>query len=204
MPDVSRPVLFCGENPGLTLYAPASNDAIAVASYWHCTHSPLGNGHALVLWLDPRAVPDRHWRGGIFADNLPLARMLVENLTQHFPEFHGVPVTDLPYMTADCHHTSDGARSYTVQCASGAERLAVAWLDPLDHKQIRWPSFPAGPAAYDLTTVICPCRHATITINGHQIAGEVKTADRDGWPSSSAFLAFAETWVGPVSPNPAL
>src|SRR3954452_24081221 len=72
--------------------------------------------------------------------------------------------------------------------------------EPLDHKQICWPQFPAGPQAFDLTTVICPCRYATITLNGAPLLGEVQTSEANGWPASSAFLAFAETWVGPVAP----
>jgi len=72
----------------------------------------------------------------------------------------------------------------------------------LDRKQVIWPRFPAGKAAYDLTTVICPCRVGRIQINGEFITGEVQTAQSaEGLLASSAFLAFAETWVGPLDGN---
>ena len=139
-----------------------------------------------------------HRSGGIFTDNVPLARALVEKLTQHFPEFRGLPVTDLPYVKAICGHTFDGAR-YTAHCQAEAVQVEVVWEDLLDQKYLNWPQFPAGPVAYDLTTVICPCRAGRVTLNGTVVPGEVLQANAaDGAPSSTAFLAFAESWVGPV------
>jgi hypothetical protein len=183
----------------MTLYAPASDRVVAAASYWHCTYSPYGTGHALIFWQAPDAgiAP---LSSGIYTDNLPLARMLAETLTQFFPEFRAIPVAALPYLQARCEHASDGAQRYSVSCTTAQTSLLLEWADPLDHKQICWPQFPAGPQAFDLTTVICPCRQATITLNGAPLLGEVRTSEASGWPASSAFLAFAETWVGPVAP----
>ena len=109
--EVRRPVFLCGENPGLTLYGPGTDRIAAVASYWHCTDSPLGTGHALVLWiagLDGAA-------SAIYTDQLPLAERLVEELTCHFPEFQGIPVPGLPCVSAACEHTFDGTH-YRVAC----------------------------------------------------------------------------------------
>jgi hypothetical protein len=200
MPDIKRPVVFCGENPAITLYAPASDRVVAAASYWHCTYSRYGCGHALIFWqAPPDAASAPPLSNGIYTDNLPLARMLVETLTQFFPEFRAIPVTTLPYRVAQCAHDSDGAQRYTVSCTTAHTSLRLEWKDPLDRKQVCWPQFPAGPQAFDLTTVICPCRHATIAINGAPLLGEVQTSEANGWPASSAFLAFAETWIGPVA-----
>ncbi|MEP7190210.1 MAG: hypothetical protein ABI901_13545, partial [Roseiflexaceae bacterium] len=125
--------------------------------------------------------------------------MLADTLTQFFPEFQAIPVTTLPYLLAQCRHESDGAQRYTVSCITAQTSLRLEWSDPLDHKQVCWPQFPAGSQAFDLTTVICPCRRATITLNGAALLGAVHTSEANGWPASSAFLAFAETWVGPVA-----
>jgi hypothetical protein len=199
MPDIRRPVLFCGENPAMTLYAPATERVVAIASYWHCTYSAHGSGHALIFWQVPEPTSAQPLSSGIYTDNLPLARMLVETLTQFFSEFQAVPVTTLPYLLAQCGHISDGAQHYTVTCTTAHISLLLQWADLLDYKQISWPQFPAGAQAFDLTTVICPCRYATITINEALLLGEVRTSAADGWPTSSAFLAFAETWIGPVA-----
>jgi hypothetical protein len=49
MPDVilKRDVVFAGENPLLMLYAPGTEELVAVASYWRCSRS--GEGEALVI-----------------------------------------------------------------------------------------------------------------------------------------------------------
>lgn len=196
MVDVKRPVFFSGENPGMTLYAPGTKESVAVASYWHCTDSPMGVGHALVLWLKDENTAIGH--GGIFTDNLKLAEILVKKLTQYFPEFENVPTSSLQYIQAHCGHTYDGA-SYRVICQMPAAQVELEWSEPLDRKQILWPGFSAGEDAYDLSTVIRPCKIGIVQINGKGINGEVKvTQNPEGVYSSSAFLAFAETWIGPV------
>lgn len=191
MSEIKRPVFMSGENPGMTLYAPGTEAAVAVASYWHCTDSPWGIGHAIILWTS--TVP-----GGIYSDNLDLARVLVQNLAQHFREFRTVPLSDLVYVSAKCGHTFDGT-TYRATCSTPDTNLELEWAEVLDRKQVIWPSFPAGKAAYDLTTIICPCKTARISINGTPLVGDVYRAQSaNGQPSSSAFLAFAESWIGPL------
>ena len=196
MVDLKRPILFSGENPGMTLFSPDTEETVAVASYWHCTDSPMGVGHALVLWLKNENAAIGH--GGIFTDSLKLAEVLIRKLTQHFPEFENVPVQSLQYIHAHCGHTYDGT-SYRATCQISAAQVELEWSDPLDRKQILWPGFPAGEEGYDLSTVIRPCKTGKVQINGKGIEGKVKvTQNAEGVYSSSAFLAFAETWVGPV------
>jgi hypothetical protein len=199
MTEIKRPILFSGENPGMTLYFPGTEQVVAVASYWHCTDSPCGVGHALILWLETGITPATDvGHGCIFTDNLELAKVLVKNLTQYFPEFREVPIVSLAYTSAHCEHTYDGS-CYRVICLSPEAQVEIQWAEVLDRKQVIWPQFPAGQAAFDLSTVICPCRIGDIQINGKLIGGEVKTVQTaDGKFSSTAFLAFAETWVGPV------
>jgi len=194
MTEVKRPVFFCGENPGLTLYVPGTEQAVAIVSYWLCTDSPHGIGHALVLWLAESA---QLGHGGIFTDNRELAEVLVRTLTQHFPEFQNVPVGELTYIDARCGHVYDGER-YTVTCQTADAKIEIEWRNLLERKQILWPSFPAGEQAFDLSTAICPCRFGRIRINEEEVAGEVIVQSENGKYSSSAFLAFAETWVGPI------
>lgn len=197
MNEIKRPVFFSGENPGMTLYAPGTDQPVAVASYWCCTDSPWGVGHTLVLWLGPVPSADMG-RGHIFTDNLELAQALVKDLTQHFPEFQDIPIETLTYAHAHCEHTFDGA-CYQVLCRTPETQVEIEWVEILDRKQVIWPQFPAGKESYDLTTVICPCRIGYIEINGELLAGEVKIAPtKDGRLSSTAFLAFAETWIGPL------
>jgi hypothetical protein len=199
MIEIKRPVLFSGENPGMTLHVPGTEQVAAAASYWYCTDSPWGVGHALILWLSAGITSETAvGKGSIFTDNLDLAQKLVKNLTQHFPEFQDVPLETLDYVDADCTHTCDGAY-YRVACQTPEALVEMEWGEVLDRKQIIWPRFPAGKAEYDLTTVICPCRVGKIQINGELVEGEAKIVQNDeGQFSSTAFLAFAETWIGPL------
>ncbi len=199
MTEIKRPVLFSGENPGMTLYVPGTEQVVAIASYWHCTDSPYGVGHALILWLAEETAPAIEMsQGCILTDNLNLAQALVTKLTRHFPEFQESPIENLAYVDARCEHVYDGAY-YRAVCQTPKTQVKVEWSDILDRKQVIWPRFPAGEAAYDLTTVICPCRVGHIQLNGKPIVGEVKVAQTaDGKLSSTAFLAFAETWIGPL------
>jgi len=199
MAETRRPVFFSGENPAMSLYLPGTEQLIAVASYWHCTDSPSGVGHALVLWQDTAQTPASGiGPGAIFTDNLELAQLLVTNLTQHFPEFAEVPVQTLDYKQANLEHTYNG-NAYRVLCQAGPTRIELEWAEVLDRKQIIWKGFPAGETSYDLTTIICPCRLAHISIDGQATGGEVITVPTaTGQLASTAFLAFAESWVGPL------
>ena len=201
MIEIQRPVFVSGENPGLTLYVPGTDQIVAVASYWHCVVSPWGLGHALILWLAPGTATAKGISGGIFTDNLDLAQGLVNTLIQHFPEFQGIPLTQLNYHEAACEHTYDGNK-YQVTCKTADTRMELEWSNILDRKQVLWGQFPAGPEMYDLTTVICPCGEGQVRLDGVLINGKVQTAQtKEGAPTSSAFLAFSETWIGPLAKN---
>ncbi len=204
--ETKRPVFVCGENPAMTLYAPWAGQALAVASFWHVTYSPQGNGNALILWLAEKALPDSPLAGGgIFSDNLRLAQTLVDKLTRHFPEFSQAEAASLPCFPAECRHSFNGLDRYTVTCRAGNHHLVLEWADLLDQKLVTWPKFPAGKQVFDLSTVICPCRSGTISIDGTAIPGEVQTGSTsDGRLSSTAFLAFAESWLGPFAPDAAV
>jgi hypothetical protein len=52
-----------------------------------------------------------------------------------------------------------------------------------------------GNEHYDVYTNIMLCGEATITVNGQVVAGQIIAEERDGRFTSSAFLAFSETWL---------
>jgi hypothetical protein len=201
--DIKRPVFVCGENPGMTLYKPDTDQPIAIVSYWTVTYSPHGIGKALVMWLDESNSPGTGLSsGGIFTDNIPLAHILMDTLTQHFPEFSDVPVSALPYKEAHCEHTFNSSDGYVVTCRSGENKIVVEWANLLDQKSLSWSGFPTGNQSFDLQNVICPCGSGKITINNRSVNGKVKIGTfADNSPSSTAFLAFAESWVGPIPKN---
>lgn len=197
-----RPVFVCGENPGMTLFAPGTEEVIALASYWQCTYSPHGSGRALTVWVAPHPHgPHAEPFGGIFTDNMPLARWLTESLTRYFPEFRPYPVLEFPYHASEFQQTNDGQNSYAVQCTGGGHRINVTWADWLDQKQLTWPRFSLGSQFFDLINVTFPCGRAGIQLDGLAISGVVQTDVVNGKPASTAFLALCETWIGPLPPE---
>lgn len=199
MVESGRPVALCGENPGMTLYRPGTEEIVAVAGYWRCVYSPHGDGEAILIWADPAgsglgaAAPH-----AIYADNLPMARYIVATFNQHFPEFRDFGFGALEPLPARFFQESRSGSYHRAVCHADDRTVELVWRDPLDRKLLTWPAFPCGARRFDLSTVISPCAAATIAVDGRAVAGEVR-AVRDGdAPQSSAFLAFCETWIGPV------
>lgn len=198
MIESKRPLALCGENPALTLYRPGTDAIVAVAGYWRCVYSPHGAGEVVLVWVDPAGsgLGDNAPQA-IYSDNLPMARYIVATFNQHFPEFGGLGFGERAPQPARIVWRQEGADSYRAVCEAGTRTIELAWREILDRKLLLYPDFPCGPQRFDLSTVLCPCGDASLTVDGRAIAGGVR-AQRDGAsPQSSAFLAFCETWVGP-------
>jgi hypothetical protein len=76
-----------------------------------------------------------------------------------------------------------------------AHRIELLWRDVRDYQQVIATEMSLGGRSFELATVICPCAEATIIFDGASVQGQVRLGERDGRPQSSAFLAFAESWV---------
>jgi hypothetical protein len=91
---------------------------------------------------------------------------------------------------------SDSRRYHRVVCHGEDRAIELVWREVLDRQLLQVANMALGPGHFDLATVICPCNAATVTIDDTPIPGEVRTStNAAGLPSSSAFLAFSETWV---------
>lgn len=199
--QVNRPVIFTGENPGLSLFRPGG-DLVVAASYWRCTYSALGEGNALVLWLDRAA-------GGvgegtltaIYADNAAMARYVADTLNQHFGDFKDKGFPTVQPEHARFFQESESRSYHRVAVHTESHRLELTWRDVRDYQQVIGSDVRYGLRSFELATVICPCADAQIVVDGTPVQGEVRLTERDGRQQSSAFLAFGESWVdnGPVS-----
>lgn len=199
MSESKRPLALCGENPALTLYRPGTAEAVAVAGYWRCVYSPHREGEMILVWVDPvgsglgAAAPH-----AIYSDNLPMARYIVATFNQHFPEYRGLGFGALEPLPARFFQESHSGSYHRAACHAGSRMIELTWREILDRKLLNVPGFPCGDQRFDLSTVLCPCGSATLVVDGQAIEGEVR-AQRDGEaPQSAAFLAFCETWVGPL------
>lgn len=202
--EYKAPIIFCGENPGLSLYRPGTQDLVAAASYWRCTYSAHGEGNALILWLDLDAAGlGQGELRAIYADNGPMARFITDTLNQHFGDFQNRGFPAVQPEPARFFQESDSRRYHRVVCHSGDREVELVWRDVRDRQMLIGSDVVYGGHSFELATVICPCATATIAVDGSPVRGDVRLSEREGRPQSSAFLAFAESWVdnGPASPS---
>jgi hypothetical protein len=206
MPRQSKsPVIFAGENPGLSLYGPNGGGLVAAASYWRCTYSPHGEGNVLVLWLDlAGAGLGQGELRAIFTDNAPMARFVTDTLNQHFGDYQPRDFPSVQPQPARFFQESDSRHYHRVVCHGADHAVELVWRDVRDRQMVIGSDLTLGGRSFELATVICPCAGATLTLDGKPAAGEVRLSERDGRPQSSAFLAFAESWVdnGPAAERP--
>lgn len=194
---VFRPVVFAGENPGLTLHQ-AGGDAITVAaSYWRCTYSAHGEGNVLVIWAAPEAsgLAAALAAPAIYADNPQVARLVTDRFTQYFGSFRDRGFASVEPQHARFFQQGDGVRLHRVACTTDDDTtFELVWRDVRDAQFLRAPN-DFGGTRYEVNTVICPCAGASVLVNGAAIPGEVRLTEGERGLSSSAFLAFAESWI---------
>ena len=190
---IRRDVIFSGENPLVMLYRPGTDVPVAVASYWRCSFSAAGAGEALVIWIDPDAsgLGDRS-PIGIFTDNGAMAHLVWETFNRHFDRLQGHGIEQVTIASARFTQQSDGMRLHRVACSFGVTTIELEWRNALDvFHTVTTPE--VGGSQWEVSNVVCPCADAGIRVDGVPVIGEVHQPE--GMCRSSAFLAFAESWV---------
>jgi hypothetical protein len=189
-------VIFSGENPGLALYKPGTDQLVAAVSYWRCVYSEHGEGNAAIVWLDPaESGPGARVGTTIYTDNPQVARLVTDNWTQHFPNYKGRGFDAVEPVHARFYQEHDSRYYHRVTVNTGDQIVEFIWWDVLEQQMVNRSDYQLGPNRWDLATVICPCASARILVQNEAVPGEPRV-NRDGATvSSSAFLAFSETWV---------
>ena len=108
----------------------------------------------------------------IYSDNIAMTRWLQATImaTGALVEFAGL---DLPVIQAEFDKTGDTNSFWTESVESAEEMIALTWY-----------------------SCFSPARRAQMTINGKLAQGNVYLEPRAGKASSTACLAWPETWVG--------
>lgn len=188
-PREQRGVMITGENPMIVLYRPGTDEVIAIASVWTCTWSPAGVGHALVLWTDDDATGLGDGAPvGIYTDNPALGQYVWTHFYRDYDLIHGRGVDDIPPRTAQFTERADSSGGRRIVCTAGTTTIQLEWRDVLDVVHVT-----TWPTGFEVSVVAAPCASGTITVDGRPATGEVHHPE--GWFKSSAFLAFAETWI---------
>src|SRR5215470_8513228 len=167
---------WSGENPGMYLKAKPDGPFVTLVSFFRVVASPYGRGHALVLLEAPllhRSLPEA--LNVCVTDNDPLARYLVSNFVAYFGAFKATEA--LPYMD---YVPLEGV------AASGDPR--ASYMENIPKEQ-------SATGKHALHSLFVDARRATATVNGRPLKGQPVPREFAGRQSSTAFLAYSETWI---------
>jgi hypothetical protein len=181
-------LILIGENSFVRLSTDGGKSAATRCSHWRVLWSPAGAGHA--LFVDSPLV------GGvrIFADNEPLARFLQKEIEYLLYRPFGDTNVAVKTATFAREGTPPAVCSEVVRTDQGEVRLS--WGDFLK------PFNFAAPPGFDNRPIGCqttffPANAASLFLNGQKAEGEPWRLDRGGKPSTTACLAWCETWFRP-------
>lgn len=192
-------VYVTGENPVIRLLDKENGAVLASASYWRIVWSPAGPGHVCYLTTgDGKAPGDLRIA---LVDNRKLYDLLTSNIMAILdPSIPKRPFKVLPATFVDSGQgtfTDSGVmKERRITCKSARYSVTLVWSDFYEPFQL---DTPVGGSERSFRFSVCslfiPARSARILVNGKAAPGNVYPQKRGPAQSSTAFLAFSESWV---------
>jgi len=182
-------VLMTGENSFIRMSADGGKTHTSRVSHWRVLWCPSGAGHAMFV-----QSPLTRNRVQVYSDNIAVARWLQRNIeTLLYPAFSddALPVVDASFERAG------GARSAAVETVtSAAEQIVLTWYDFLAPFVLTMAP-GMGNRPIGVFSTFFPAKSAQIEMNGEFAPDKPWTEMRGDRQSTSACLAWSETWVRP-------
>ena len=199
-PTLTHPgvVDWSGENPGMYLKESADGPFVTLVSFFRVVASPHGRGHALVLLEAPlldRSLPEA--LNVCVTDNDALARYLVTEFVTYFGAFKGATaLQQMDYVPLEGVATSGDTRSSCVEWVKGrGVEAALSWEDLGEPYVVTLPKEKSATGKHALVSLFVDARRVTASVNGRPLKGRPVPREFAGRQSSTAFLAFSETWI---------
>lgn len=189
-PTDPNKIRLTGENSFIRLSDPSTKEETTRASHWRGLWSPSGAGHVLFLESDLTNGEVR-----IYSDNIALARWLQDEIESLLHP----PFADLNAQIIDAEFAKKGDPNsfWTETVISDEEDIAMSWYDFMEPYMLVVPAGSAQGRPHGVYSCFIPARKSQLTINGNVASGVVVTDRRGDKDSSSACLAWSETWVRP-------
>jgi hypothetical protein len=186
--DANDPVMT-GENSFIRLSPDGGKTQSDRLSHWRVLWCPSGAGHALFI---QSTLTDGQVR--IYSDNAAVARWLQRTIeTLLFPAFADERV---PVISAKFTRMGDPRSTAVETVASTADQLRLTWYDCQAPFVLTMPpGFNNRPLG--VFSTFFPARSAQVELNGRVATGQPWAEMRGDRQSSSACLAWSETWVKP-------
>jgi hypothetical protein len=187
---------WTGENPAVYLRDVENGPYVCLASFFRVFYSPHGPGHALFLIWDSQG---EHPRNGIYTDNEALAVWLREEFVAHFSSFQGNNLlAGLPLRPGSrWERQGSTAGEYSEVLNGDGQQIKLTWRALSTPFMIEVPAEKAPTGKHELFSLFLDAREAEVIVNGERGRGQAFPRDFYGHRSSTAFLAFSETWVLP-------
>ena len=191
-------VYVTGENPGIRLLDKEGGKVLTAVSYWRIIWSPVGAGHiCFVTTGDGKSPADLRLA---FVDNPKLHEFLSRQILGTFD----TAISERPFTMVRAKFNDPGQGTFSDSGDTMTERrvtfksakytAALVWRDFYEPFQL---DTPVGGARnpFGVTSLFIPAKSAEVIINGKKSPGNVFPQKRGPVQSSSAFLAFSESWV---------
>jgi hypothetical protein len=189
---------WSGENPGMYLREKADGPFVTLVSFFRVVVSPYGRGHALVLLESPMldvSVPEA--LNVCVTDNEPLARWLAKEFVASFGSFRGMRgLESMRYVQLTGVQASGDQRSSYMEWIKGdGVEASLSWEELGEPFMVLLPKDKSATGRHELYSLFVDAARVTATVNGRPLRGRPFPRDFAGRKSSTAFLAFSETWV---------
>lgn len=182
-------VMMTGENSFVRLSVDGGETMSERTSHWRVLWCPAGPGHVLFIEGSLTGGAPR-----IYADNASVARWLQSNIEIHL--YPGFADTELPVIAASFERDGDPRSMITELVQSDEDLIRLTWFDCVEPFVLNMP-----PGTNDRPTGVFstffPARSAQLSMNGEFGEGRPWADTRGDRESSSAAVAWSETWVKP-------
>jgi hypothetical protein len=186
-------VVISGQNPYMMLFREPAEDLIATVSFWRVSFSPMGPGHVLFL---RGSITNGESR--LYTDNIAVARFIQDEIyaNNRAPFGHFADNT-LDAIDAQFIQSGDARSHITETVTSRYDFVSLSWYDFLPAYKGGTAANPALQRGHGHYALYIPARRVRLAINGALEQATPKARIRDGRPTTSAALSWAETWIRP-------
>jgi hypothetical protein len=190
---------WSGENPGMYLREAADGPFVTLVSYFRVVLSPAGRGHAAFILQDPHGDGKSAAKPNLcITDNEPMAAYLRDGFVANFGAFKGIKALSSIRMVPgwDFMRAGDGAASHVEWFRSTVGQVSLTWKDLGDVYTVEMPKDKSATGQHEMFSLFVDVRGVEVSINGKGVAGKPFPREFAGKKNSStAFLAYSETWV---------
>lgn len=190
---------WSGENPGMYLKDSESGPFITLVSFFRVVTSPHGRGHAAFLLLDPHGEGKGADRPNVcLTDNEPLAAYLAAGFVSSFGAFRDTRgLRSIRYQPGwDFMAAGDGQTRHAEWFRSAIGQVQLQWDELSEPFLVDLRPEQSATGRHRMVSLFFDARAVSIRINGKLAAGKPVPREFAGkTDSSTAFLAFSESWI---------